>query len=276
MLCARVTGAGIGEGTSFDISARTFFYVSEAEVASLAYCSSPFIVSKAEGAGDVRTKQGMFCFRPGINPVVSVLPCLPAHLGFEPEEGDMLKRSAVPFEQATLNLVGGVFRGTWRGMSCSCNCCLLDDGSRCTSMGLSHEPLRWQCYTVSRAPAPVGKQGSNSFLARMVDGLLAGGERDEIKALAAAAGCLIKKRLRRFQSVKQAEAFVMTRALRNSPENWVQRWLQAKRRICRGADLWRDAKMEINARALAVGWKVPRGQHGEEQSWDEYVAQCVS
>lgn len=279
LTCARLTADGIGSDCAFDISARTFVYVSEAEVAYLIHCSSPFVVSKAEGSVNLRNKQHMFCFRPDPNPPVSVFPCLPAHLGFEPRAGDGRETSEGPFDQATLNLIEATFTGTWRAMSCGCDCCLLDDGSRCTSMG-RYEPSPWRCYTVSRLPAAVGKQGSNSFLAQMVDGLLAGSQ-GELEPFAIAVGTLIKSRLRRFQSVKQAANFVSNRALKNSPDNWVQRWLQKKHKglgeATAAREAWDSFTAVVLARASELGWQTPRAQNsnGGPQPWADYVSTVV-
>lgn len=272
LLRVGIAAPGIGEGTSFQVTARRFIYVSEADVASMVYCSSPYFLSRATGKEGLPTKSNMFAFRPDPNPPVYVLPCKPAHLGFvTPIDAEGL--TDTPYRQATLNLVGpkdghGSFTGKWRRVSCACSCCLYGDGSRCTSRG-GYGPVAWVPYTVTRTPQPPASR-NDAFLAQMVDGLLAGSS-DRLGEFAEELGRFIRERLHRFRSAKAAAAWVNTRAFSNKRGNWVERWIANQPSAVDDDDHAKKAAIAIvSSRARAIGWKLPNHEVGRPHSWESY------
>lgn len=281
---ASATPAGIGRGTVFDIVRRTFVFVSEAEVAELQWCSSPYFESKgAKGGATVPGKASMFCFRPDPVPKVSVFRCQPADLGFPLTGSGGGEISAKPYCATTLNLVAqgaeGMFTGQWRAMSCACAACQYgrteQSLSRCTSRGEGFQPLPWERYTVARAPA-VPRTGT-SFIGMMVDAALiafdpAGGEL-ELSALVQSTAKFIRQKLHRFRNAAAAQAYVKKRVKNNQKGNWVE---QAALAI--SAQLPRahgqiaiavghgEAMAELKAKATFLGWAPADGV-----SWDEFT-----
>lgn len=261
---AAATPAGIGTGTVFDITRRTFVFVSEEEVAGFRWCTSPFFESKgAKGGATVPRKELMFCFRPEPNPKVSIVRCQPADLGFSPTgEGEM---TSEPYCAATLNLVAnketGLFTGQWRAMSCACAACQYGrPGQLCTSRGKGFQPLPWESYTVARGPA-VPRKGV-SFIAAMVDAALMKLDvESDFVAFARSTGEFIRTKLHRFRSVKAATDYVHKRAVNNQSGNWVEQ-----------AVLVAEGRMQLeqlHKKVTNLGWAPVYGT-----SWDGFVLGC--
>lgn len=277
---ATVTPAGIDEGAMFNVSARRFIYISEANVAALRYCSSPFFLSKATGGNALLSKDKMFAFCPAPNPPVFAFPCQPAHLGFATALGNTTATDT-PYQQATLNLVAdgagaharGLFAGLWRTASCACASCLFADGTKCTSRG-SHEPVPWVPYKVTRAPRPPGSHGNHAFIARMVDGLIAGSSGPP-DAFASELGKFIRERLHRFRSTAAATSWVTKRASFNARGNWVERWIVSQSiAVDENAEARASAVTTVASRAAELGWQLPRRDNGQQHSWESYFLFC--
>lgn len=275
---ATVTPAGIGDGAMFNVSGRRFLYISEADVAALVYCSSPFFVSRATGGNALPSKDKMFAFRPAPNPPVFAFPCQPAHLGFATAmQLGAEVATDTPFQQATLNIVGGekgvCHSGLWRAVSCACASCLYDNGTRCTSSG-SYDPVPWVPYTVTRGPPPPGSRGNDAFITRMVDGLIAGSS-GPLVAFATELGRFIRERLRRFRSAAAATSWVTKRANYTGRGNWVERWIASQPTTVDGNTAARESAIAIvSGRADELDWQLPRSSNGQQHSWESYFLLC--
>lgn len=260
----------------FDIVRRSFVLVTEDELKPQRWCTSPFFETKgAKGSGTVLSKDAMFCFRPNPIPSVCAFSCTPADLSFPPGTlPDFLTtQSEKPYTAATLNLVAqgdrGLFSGQWRALSCACKACLLDDGSDCTSRGSHFEPLPWERYTVSRAPA-VPQARANAFIAMMTDTLLAKlPDAVSLEQFANSTGEFIRNKLGRFRSVLKAKQYVLKRAVNNKKDNWVERAILAVAAQSSESQR-RSALSRVKEKAETIGWTLPVGR-----SWEQFVSSCI-
>lgn len=246
--------SGVGKDTQFDVSARYFHHVTEADLLPTEYCTSPhFHTEGAVGSGVLATKADVFCIRANPNPPVSVWQTQPVSLGFPGG------KVSTPYEAATLNLVGGCFSGTWRRYSCVCARCLIGArGASCTFYGDSVQGPAWEAYTVERKPGTVKKGNDTCFLAVMVDSLLVRWNKHDIEAFATGVGTFIKSKLHRFHGPKQAAAYVQQRFRK---DRWVSEWVRQEVAATSGdAGAWVAKQDEIVDMLEAVGWAPSLGR----------------
>ena len=218
MLEAKQRKAGT-DSRVFKVVARHFYYVSEEELASLQYCTSPRFESfpaEAEdrGAALMKVRDGIYCVRPNPNPGVVPFLCRPANVGFVPDPNTEPRRPLVftPYEPATLNALANkgtaTFTGSWRRYSCFCQCCTHGVG-QCTFYG-DAPPPPWVPFSVRRSPYPPSKSQKEGFIAQFVDDL-ADKWQGSLDELIGNAALFIRKRFRRFKTLGEAEGFVKRR-----------------------------------------------------------------
>jgi hypothetical protein len=254
VLCgARVVGPGMGH--KFSVASRHFYHVAEADLAALAFTTSPLFITKgAIGLGQLKNKFDVFCIRANPNPAV-LATAFELGLGFVAEAGK--PELTTPYHPATLNLVlPGKFTGGWRVYTCSCPRCTVGAAVPCSFYGAAQPPA-WEGYEVSRSPA-VATHTPDSFIGMFVDWMAVKWAGD--LAFVEIIGNYIKTKLHRFKSVQKASDYVQKRI---KSANWVTKWVLEKK----------ASKQDILAKLALFQWEAPHREQTPEQFVDALLNQ---
>lgn len=271
--------AGLNAQATFNILRRTFFFVAESDVEVFKYCTSPlFSCSGAVGAGELKSKDKVFCLRPDPNPEVVAFACQPAKLGLPPSMQPGLSTTTEPYQDATLNVIPGPhdagFTGTWRHLSCACEVCLFEvpvDGV-CTIYGKGMQAPPWVPYKVTRKPPAATKSTrnrNNSFLVRFVEFSIASclqrGVVTTVDGIAAEVAGFMVQGLKVYKTLRGGSTLVRERF---ALTHWLHRWVLETHRVhATDPAAWALARADIGARVARSGWQPPQlpGVHGQLQ-----------